>query len=495
MPKKEVVLFTKGVIKDVPPSMLEQGFCSAARHVSFEDGFAQKMLGYTVHYDTADDHPINGLWVFKGSDLETYIISGTKHNLSKIITAGTKTSLVDTYNGLDTATTTAEANPWSFANFGNVLLCTNGMDAVQKFVSPYAAANMTTLTGPPVSDVVKVHQRHVFVCGNLISATNPRRVTWSDIDDYLTWTPAADNDAGYQDLYESRTRCVGGDTLGDYFVAYTENQIHVFQYIAGAYVYGRRVADWNVGLWKKMLIANSKSAHFFMGKDNFYAFDGNKATPIGDGIKKDVWASLVTTQMSKAFAFTNERRGEAHFVVPITSGAPSLDCIYNWRNGAWSFDNVLWWAGVDRGDIAYPLITYGGAVATTNNKIFTIDITDADPTGIAFTAANNYVDSKEYGADDIEVMKVVNRIYPIIQSNSTAHIYVKIGFRNDVNTSVTWSSAYPLHPSTGGPDIKIDTRNAGSGRLWRLRVYTDELSTPFLIAKIICDIDAVGSRT
>ncbi len=493
MSKRVTLLYTKGVIKDIPPCMLTEGYCSNARHMSFEDGIAQKMQGYTVYYNTADDHPINGVWVFRGSDNEVYIMSGTKHNMSKIVgSTGVKGSLKDDYTGLDIATVTADATPWSFANFGSVLLFTNGVDAVQTFgISNYTS--VADLVGTTIkANAVRVHQRHVFLLGQ---SANLRRATWSDIDDYTTWTPAADNEAGYQDIFESKTPVIGGDGLGDYFVVYTGSMINVFQYTGGTFVYGRRIADWNVGLWKKNLIANSKSAHFFMSQYNFYVFDGTRAVPIGDGIKKDVWASLVSAQISKAFAFTNELRGEAHFVLPIASGAPSLDCIYNWRNGAWSFDDVLWWAGIDRTEILYPLVTYGGAVAATNNKIYTIDITDADAAGGVMTG---YVDSAEQGSDDPETMKVIDTIQPVIQTTSAwaagAHVHFKIGFRNDVNTAVTWSSAYDLHPNATTAERKINTRDAGSGRFWRIKVYTDEATTPFMIAKIHCEVDAAGSR-
>jgi hypothetical protein len=425
-------------------------------------------------------------------------MSGTYHNMSKIVgSTGVKGSLKNDYTGLDTATVTADATPWSFANFGSVLLYTNGIEKVQTFgITNYTS--VADLAGTTIlANVVRVHQRHVFLLGQ---SANLRRVTWSDIDDYTTWTPAADNEAGFQDIYESKSPVVGGEGLGDYFVVYTGNMINVFQYTGGTFVYGRRIADWNVGLWKKNLIASSKSAHFFMSQYNFYVFDGTKVTPIGDGIKKDVWAALVSAQISKAFAFTNELRGEAHFVLPIASGAPALDCIYNWRNGAWSFDDVLWWAGIDRTEILYPLVTYGGTLPVAPatgpaNKIFTIDITDTDAIGAAMTG---YVDSAEQGSDDPEVMKVVNTIFPIVQTKSTwgvaAHMHFKIGFRNDINTAVTWSSAYDFHPNAATPDRKINTRDAGSGRFWRIRVYSDEVTTPFMIGKIHCDIDAVGSR-
>lgn len=470
--------FGKGVTFDVLPSSLAEGFCSDARHVRFEDGLAQKMMGYSVYFNTADANYINGLWVFKGSDSNIYLMSGTKTTMSTIV-SGSKTALDPTYTGRDTETVTDDATPWSFANFGSVLLFTNGVDNPQNLVSPYAHDSVSDLTGAPKGDVVRVFQRHAFILGQ---SSYPQRVSWSDIDDYTDWTPTSSNEAGDYDLYDSKTRVVGGDGLASYFMVYSENMTFAFQYVGTPYIFATRIIDYNAGLWKKMLIANAQSAHYFMGKDNFYTTDGVTVKPIGDGVKKYIWSILNTSQMSRAFAFTNIQRGEAIFCVPTTAGTgiPDLACIYNYKAQAWTFDTISWFAATDRIPISYPLFSLD------DKKIYALESTE-NAAGVAITG---YVDSAEHGADDPEVMKEVNQLFPIVQTTA-ATLKFKIGFRANPNATVTWSSAFSFVPAT---DDKVDTRSAGSGYYWRVRVYTDGMDTPFMIGKVFALVNPVGAR-
>ena len=465
---KITLTFNKGVMRDLPPGLIPEGYASDLRHIYFEDGIARKMPGYLSYYATADANPVNGLFTFTAPNGIIYVMSGTKINMSKIVN-GTKTPLKDDYTGYDTETASYDATPWTFAPFGSHILFTNGIDPVQKFIPDYSA--VAPIGGsPPLARVVRIFQRHAFLLG---MPSYPTEVKWSDIDNYEMWTPAEDNEAGGIPLYESKTYVVGAEGLGDLLVVYTGDQVHVFQYTGGTYIFSRRVADWKTGLWKKHLVATGEGIQAFMSKENFYSFDGTRVSPIGDPINKEVFAALHTGQMSRAFAFPVKSRSEIWFCVPLATGSgwPELACIWNYRNGAWSFDDIFGWgAATDKLPTTYPILS------PLYQTIYSLGGSENSYGG---EAINSYVDSPEFGGDNPEVHKHILKIQPEILSTAST-IKFAIWTRDNINTSKTWSGDFSFTPAT---DLKIDIKNV-SGKLWGVRIKSDTLNSPHTIGRI-----------
>ncbi len=171
------------------------------------------------------------------------------------------------------------------------------------------------------------------------------------------------------------------------------------------------------------------------------------------------------------------------FCVPTTNGGglPDLACIYNYNNGTWTFDDIAWTCGIDRIPLSYPLF------ALDSFDLYALESTE-DKAGIAYTG---YVDSAEQGAGEPDIIKQVTTIYPVIETDTASHIRFQVGYRDNVNVAITWSAYYNLHPAT---DVKLDTRSAGSGRLWSIRITGNELDTPFKIGNVVCEVETAGSR-
>ncbi len=463
-----VITLDKGVLTDLPVDALPEGYVADVRHVRFGDGKASKMQGYASYYATAAPTYVNGLFVFSTDAGVDYVLRGTQATIYEIH-SGVGTALKEDYTG-------ALTDRWSFAPFGNVILFSNGVDSIQKFVSPYTAVAACG-GSPPTSKVVRVFQRHAFALGQV---TVPRRVSWSDIDDYETWTAAATNEAGDIDLYESKTRVVGGDGLGDFFVVYTQNQIHVFQYVGPPFVFSRRIADWNVGLLNHSLLASVSGAQFFMTpKNGFYGFDGVTAFPISDGNWKYIYSKLNYSYIANSFAFPWVDKNEIWFCVPIDSAqTPSIACIYNYRNNSWAFDDIAWFAGADAIPLSYPLI------AEADKKLYSLGSTE-NKAGAAY---NGYVISREYDFGEPEAYKTILKIQPVIESTATS-IEFYIQYRNNINESWETSSVFTITPLS---TVKLDTRI--TGRRFRFHIKTNITGSPFSVCRLIVHYDRQGTR-
>lgn len=467
---------TRGINRDVAPLKLPEGFASDGRHVRFADGACRKMTGYSRFHDETFPLPVVGMLSFRSSGGDDYVVLGMKLRLARLF-SGSRLYFDPLFTGDDDTR-------WSIAPFGDWILASNGIEPVQIILPPYGEADIGPLmANPSRARVVKTFQRHVFVLGDVHdppgepSGVYPFRVQWSDIDDPYTWIPLDTNEARYIDLYESETPVVGADGMGDIFVVYTRNQIHVFRYVGGNYVFSRRIVEWNVGLLAQNLVATAEGVQYFMSHENFYAFNGSRVTPIGENINREVYAAINDQYIHRGFAFTVKRNSEVWFVVPTgTSEVPNLACVYSYRTGAWTFDDLASYSGSDRLPDLHPLF------CSSLNLIQALDESEnADDQPVA-----GYVDTPDFG--DETTRFTVTRVTPFVESTA-GEVEILVGTREKVNDPVTWSSPYIFTPST---DNKVDVRE--SGRIIRFRVRTANLNSPFAVQRLEATYYPRGGR-
>jgi len=495
--KKVTLYLNKGVNRDAPPGALADGYASDLRHMRFDDDVSFKMPGIAAYFGTTAGAQINGLFAFADHAGLTHVLRGLIAKVSKIV-SGTATDFTPAFTG-------ALYDRWSFASWGSQVLMTNGINKVQRLVHPYAAGDLADLTADancPVAHTVRTYMRHAFL---LDDTTNPFRVSWSDLDDPTDWTAVAGNDAGSIDLYESKTPVVGGDTLKSIFAVYTGNQIHVFQYVGGTYVFSRAIADYSTGLWSRGLLVATEDAHFFMSPTNFYAFDGNRPQPIGKGIRKEVYAAIGhaiashSALINYAFAFHVRGKGEVWFCVPTNSTYPDLAVIFNYWNGAWSLEDIcadssnphttgLACAGIDEGPTAYPLL------ALNDHMIYSLGSGENKTLVGGEVAFTGYIDTPEFDDDDPESVKHIVKVVPDITAAGSHTIGFRIGARDTRNSAITW---YPLLTDAALPfdqdaDKHLDARS--SGRLIRMRIETSALASPFQVNKVTIFYRTIGGR-
>ena len=492
--KKTTLYLNKGVNRDSPPGALEDGFASDLRHMRFDDGVSFKMPGITKYIAAVGGSQINGLYSFADHAGVIHLLQGevAEMNISAAAAA------MAPFSGATNTFTGALKNRWSFAAWGAAgasgltILMTNGVNKPQKLIHPYvtAGSDLTDMSAdaacPAAAGVVRVYQRHVFLLGD---TANLNRVSWSDIDTYVIWTPTAANDAGSIDLYESKTPVVGGDTLKMMFVVYTGNQIHTFQYIGGTYVFARQIADYSTGLWSRDLLVSTEDAQFFMSPTNFYAFDGTRPQPIGKGIRKEVYKGIAhaiashSANIDFSFAFHVRDKGEVWFCVPTNSAYPDLACVFNYWNGAWSLEDFatgsLACAGIDQSPQTYPLIALSdhGVYSLGSGENKALVAGDA-------TAFTGYIDTPEFEGDEPEAVKHILKIVPDITATAGINVGVRVGTRDTRNSAITWTPALADAATSFDPDVDkhIDVRV--SGRLGRVRIETSALASPFQVNKV-----------
>lgn len=202
------------------------------------------------------------------------IIAGTTTKLYEL-SAGAWVDIgrVAAYNGgIDTR--------WSITQFGDATLCANRADVIQRS------------TGAAFADVATAPKAEIlFTVGAFVMALNTNDGSekpdgWhccAAFDD-TSWTPSLATQATSGRLVATAGRLTAGMRLGEYAIAYKQRSIYLGQYVGAPTVWNwLQVPGGDAGCIGKEAICDIGGAHFFVGDDNLWIFDGTRPVPVADG--------------------------------------------------------------------------------------------------------------------------------------------------------------------------------------------------------------------
>ena len=170
---------------------------------------------------------------------------------------------------------------WTFTQFGNYVIATNGVDAPQFFLMGTSTnfANLSTIvtSGTLPNFRLSGVVRDFLVTGNHSNASN--RIQWSGINDIATWSPGT-KQSDLQDLPGS-----GGQithiTSGEIGYVFRQNQIVRMDYVGGATVFRLSVISPNRGAVYGRTVCQDNRRVFFYADDGFFEINGDQVISIG----------------------------------------------------------------------------------------------------------------------------------------------------------------------------------------------------------------------
>ena len=168
---------------------------------------------------------------------------------------------------------------WTFTQFGNYVIASNGVDKPQYYLMGTSTnfADLDTIaTGVPnfkVSGVI----RDFLVTGNLSTGSNT--IQWSGINDIATWTPGT-KQSDSQDLPGSGGQIVH-ITSGEIGYVFRQNQIIRMDYVGGSTVFRLSVISPNRGAVYGRTVCQDNRRVFFYADDGFFEINGDQVISIG----------------------------------------------------------------------------------------------------------------------------------------------------------------------------------------------------------------------
>jgi len=249
---------------------------------------------------------------------------------------GTFTSRKGSLTGTDT-------DFWTFTQFGNYVIASNGVDAPQYYLMGTSTnfadlSSIATDGTPPVFRVSGVI-RDFLVTGN--QATNTNRVQWSGINDIGTWNPGAKN-ADFQDLPGSGGEIVA-ITSGEIGYVFRQNQIVRMDFVGGATIFRFSVISPNRGAVYGQTVCQDNRQVFFYSDDGFYEINGDNIIAIGaEKVNRFFENDLNKAFSDRIVAATDPFNQLALWLYPSkqntnnTTGICDRLLIYNYATQKWS---------------------------------------------------------------------------------------------------------------------------------------------------------------
>lgn len=208
----------------------------------------------------------------------------TKLDDSRRVIAGTTTKLYELTGGawVDSGGTYTGGTEtrWSLAQFGNATLASNLADTIQRS----SGAGFTDIAGAPKAKII-------FSVGTQIMALNVNDgaikndgwhccATFDETD----WVESVTTLCASGRIVSQPGSFTAGARLGEYAVAYKANAIFMGQFVGAPSVWDwTQVVGGDFGCVGQDAVCDIGSAHFFVGNDGFYLFDGSRPIPIGEG--------------------------------------------------------------------------------------------------------------------------------------------------------------------------------------------------------------------
>jgi len=245
------------------------------------------------------------------------------------------------FNGTFTITSVPSVTTFTYAQSGTNATSSGGT---------------VTHLGTPVANqgVVVTPERHCVLFG---LDGNPRRVGWSDAEDYTEWDFAsATNTAGFFDL-DTQSRIVMATSVREGTIIWTEDEAWLMRYIGLPYIYGFERIGFGCGLIAPRAFATFSGRCVWMGRENFWIYDGGYVKPlpcdVGDYVinNMDPTAGAVYTHGAENGLFP-----EVWFWYP-SNGSPNADqyVCFSYAEGWWSIGSITRTAATGAGVFDYPI--------------------------------------------------------------------------------------------------------------------------------------------
>lgn len=219
-------------------------------------------------------------------------------------------------------------------------------------VASSRSAGMHIATGSDFAPVDDAPKAKILVSlKGFVMAFNTDETTYGDSPDrwwcsaYLNasdWTPNVSTLCTTGRLVESGGEISAAHRLGDDVIVYKRRSTYVGRYTGPAEVWNYTMVDSDVGCVGQDAVCDTGKAHFFIGDDDIYSFDGVQVRPIGRGVLRDWFVGVRNPKyMHRSIAYWDKQNQLAWFFFPSVAGGGDVDLglVYHPSTGRWGRAN------------------------------------------------------------------------------------------------------------------------------------------------------------
>ena len=369
---------------------------------------------------------------------------------------------------------------WTHDNFGENLIINvrgggiyqwtenNGVGTRAVDMSAISGANLVPTVGLQV--ITSEVDRHLIVLGAdpindsgtaRTGAVDPMLIAFSDQENNLDFEPKITNTAGSLRL-SSGSAIIGGVKSRQETLVWTDTALYSMQFVGPPFTFSVNLINEGTGLVGPKAAITAPSAVFWMGYNNFYAYNGSVQT-LPCSVHNYVFNDINLTQSFKINAFTIVDKNEVGwFYCSGSSNDIDRYVIYNYAEQTWVYGQLSRTAWLDVGIENYPR-------AVSNGYLYKQE-TGFDADGQPMT--NVFIESSDFDIGDGEQFTFIRRIIPdfkfIQNNNENGSVNIVVKTRNFPGDSLTTNSTSAIQENTQQAYVR------GRARQMVLRFESDD---------------------
>lgn len=373
-------------------------------------------------------------------------------------------------SGSSTTVPGAQLRIWSQDNYGeDLLICVQDGGIYYWDKSGGLAARAVALedlagaqAAPTVSKFVIVSERdrHVIAFGCDPEATpgvqDPLTIRFSDQENPAEWRTLPTTTAGELRI-GTGSEIVGAIQTKQQIVVFTDVSVHAMQYIGDPYTFGLQEVSSSVSLISPNAMVAVGDVVYWMGKNEFYAYDG-AVVQIPCDVKEYVFSGMNIQQQLKVYAGHSSSFSEVWWFYPSSSSQENDSyVVYNYEQRIWYYGTMPRTAWQDRNVLSFPVaISPDGYVYYHENGLDDGSVNPPAP-------LVPYIESSVVDIGDGDQFMFATRIIP------------DLTFRNSTNVSPTATMTLKARNFPGGAYFASDVDPVTKTSSIPVEQFTNEL--------------------
>lgn len=356
---------------------------------------------------------------------------------------------------------TDRATTWSLANFGQILLAVHSDDKRllewTNNTAVDAAAVVASAGTVPTNNTAVVVTDERF-CVLLGAGGDPRKVAWSDIDDYTNWQITATTQAGEYILDTvGSLRCAS--KARKQTIIHSDCDVHVMEYIGPPLVYGFRRVGEGCGIISPRAAGVGGDTVYWMSEGAFWMYGGN-VRPLPCAVGDFLFSDINRAQKEKIYAEVLAEYTEIRWYYP-SSSATEIDSYvsYNYSENIWALGRLSRLTSIPKGVFPSPvMVDSAGALY-------------AHETGSSYSGAIPYARSGPIELGDSSQTYSLNWMYPDEKTAGSvqATFYARIHPNGAETSRGPYTPANPTSVRITGRQIAVKVEGTSSWRLGKFR--------------------------
>lgn len=311
---------------------------------------------------------------------------------------------------------------------------------------------------PSITNYIRVspNDRHLIAYGTNEYGTgnyNPMLVRWSDQEDYTNWTPSISSTSG-EVVLTGGTEIIGSIRSRNAIHVWTNTAMYTQQFVGPPFIFNFQQVGTNCGLIAPHAAVDVDGISYWMGEDNFYAFDG-RVRNLECTVRRYLYDSFNMVNKDKVFAGVNAEFNEIMWLYPSgNSTEPDSYIIYNYKENHWVYGTTFY--SVLASERVFDNTLGAGRVSATAPRY----IWNNEPEGVYNgdgKILTSYLESSSFDINDGNELLFVDRIIPDYTITNNGSIQFSIMFSEYPNSTPITKGPYTIQQST----TKVDLRGRG----------------------------------